>query len=43
MIVDKYGSATVTPLVTSGAVAGHGAPLHTAPYRERDAINAVYE
>ena len=31
MIVDKYGSATVTPLITSGTVAGHGAPPQTPP------------
>ena len=33
MIVDKYGSAAVTPLITSGHVAGHGAPPQTPPCR----------
>ena len=41
MIVDKYGSAAVTPLVTSGAVAGHGAPPQTPPCREQDPINSA--
>ncbi|CUI05357.1 Mobile element protein [Janthinobacterium sp. CG23_2] len=41
MIVEKYGSAAVTPLLTSGAVAGHGAPPHTPPCREQDAINSA--
>lgn len=41
MIVDKYGSAAVTPLVTSGAVAGHGDPPQTPPCREQDAINSA--
>jgi putative transposase len=41
MIVDKYGSAAVTPLVTSGAVAEHGAPAQAPPRREQDAINSA--
>lgn len=39
MIVDKYGSAAVTPLVTSGTVAGHGAEPHAPSCQEQDAIN----
>lgn len=38
IIVDKYGSAAVTSVVTSGAPAGHGAPPQTPPCRERAAI-----
>lgn len=41
MIVDNYGSAAVTPLVTSGAVAEHGAPPQAPPCREQDAINSA--
>ena len=41
IILDKYGSAAVTPVVTSGAVAGHEAAPQTPPCRERAAINSA--
>lgn len=41
MILDKYGSASVTAVVTLDATAGHGAPPQTPPCRERAAINSL--
>jgi putative transposase len=41
MILDKYGGASVTAVVTSDATAGYGAPPQTPPCRERAAIDSV--
>ncbi len=41
MIVDKYGSAPVTAVVTSGATAGHGTAPQTPPCREPVAIISI--